>query len=152
MITGVVKNMSTLAQGNIGEIGDNALGDRGQVLVGQSSTILNDLTNGNYFIDNEGVYVLNQDEFLTGQVLLLSSEQLLTTPQRRDTFLTCPILFLPEARIGLLCEVDSTEAVYNGQYKTVGFKHDLTISGSIAGTAKTEMQLYAGANGLKGVS
>jgi len=137
-----------------GVFGSQSTGDspRGQVLLGQSATVLSDITDGQYFIDNETVNVLTDDETIKGKVIVLHSNQLLATPKRQDTFLTVPVLFLPESQVGVVCEVNSLEEIYNGQYKIMGFNHNVTISQAIPGEAVTTLQLYFGAKGLTEVS
>ncbi len=151
LIPRVIKTMPNMVAGKIGKVGDLVTGDRGQVMIGQSTNALQELTDGNYFIDKESVYCLQSDEVLSGSVLVLDSNQLFETPKRSDTFLECPILFLPEATVGLICELRSKEKVFDGQYKTIGFKHSVSILGNAAGEAMTTISLYAGATGLREV-
>ena len=113
--------------------------------------MLGDLTDGNYFIDNETVNILNQDEVIATQVLLLDEKQLFTSPKRQDTNLDVEILFLPQVRVGFMVEIRSAEEIYNGQYKAIGFKHSVDVLSSSAGSAKTTLTLYAGAQGLQEV-
>ena len=148
VMKGVINDMPNVIAGFFGTAAEGEA-PRGQVLLGQSAGVLGDLSEGQYFIDNETVNVLTNDETIKGNVILLNSRQLLATPKRQDTFLTVPILFLPEAQVGIVCEIESLEAIYNGQYKIMGFTHNVTISQAIPGSAITELQLYYGANGLK---
>lgn len=151
IIQSIIGDMPNIVAGTIG--GDTeAESDRGQVLVGQSSDVLEEQVDGKYFIDGEVVNVLEDDEVLGGEVILLDEEQLFATPKIRDTFIDCEILFLPEVAPGLICEVRSKEARFNGQYKTMGFTHDITISSAQAGKARTTINLYKGAAGLQEVS
>ena len=106
-------------------------------------------TEGQYFIDGETVNVLTDEEVIPGDILLLDPSQNLATPKRQDTMLTIPQLFFPQARVGLLCELQSLDPIYNGVYKLMGFTHSVTISQAIEGDARTEFMLYAGAEGLK---
>ena len=66
----VINNMDNVVSGFFGERADGETGSRGFSLMGQSSSILGELTDGNYFIDNETVNILNPDEVISGQVLL----------------------------------------------------------------------------------
>lgn len=151
MIKNVINDMPNVVSGFFGEKLEGE-SERGQVLIGQSSGILTELTDGNYFIDNETVNILTDDEVIKGEVLVLDPKILLATPKRQDTMLSVPVLFLPEIQVGQVCEIQSLEEIYNGQYKVMGFSHSVTISQAIAGNARTEIQLYYGANGLKEVS
>ena len=149
-VKSVVGNMPNLVTGVLG--GDLEKDtSRGQVIMGQLPDAMGTLTGGNYFIDNETLNVLTDDEVISGDVLYLDSNSLLETPKRQDTYLTVPVLFTPEINVGQICEVSSIEDVYDGQYKVIGFNHSVTISQAIAGTARTELQLNYGADGLKEV-
>lgn len=148
ILKGVINDMPNVIAGFFGSETEGEA-PRGQVLIGQSAGVLADLTGGNYFIDNETVNVLTNDETIKGQVIVLDSDQLLATPKRQDTFLSVPVLFLPEAQVGVVCEINSLEEIYNGQYKIMGFTHSVTISQAVPGDARTELQLYYGANGLQ---
>lgn len=148
ILKGIINDMPNVISGFFGSKAEGEA-PRGQVLIGQSANILNEISEGNYFIDNETVNVLTDDETIKGSVIVLDSNQLLATPKRQDTFLSVPILFLPEAKVGAVCEINSLEEIYNGQYKVMGFTHNVTISQAIPGEARTELQLYYGANGLQ---
>lgn len=150
IIQNIIGNMPNVIAGSIGGDTEES-SERGQVIMGQSTDVLSEQTEGKYFIDNEVVNVLTDDEVIAGDVLLLDEEQLFTTPKVRDTFLDCDILFLPEAQPGLICEIRSKETRFNGQYKIMGFSHDITVSSSQAGKAKTTISLYKGAQGLQSV-
>lgn len=124
---------------------------RGQVLLGNSAQVLGELSEGQYFIDNEIVNIVDSEELIGGDVVLLDQDQLLGTPRRRETFIDVEVLFLPEVQIGHAAEIRSQERIYNGQYKIMGFKHSLQISESVSGSATTSLNLYAGAAGLRRV-
>ena len=61
------------------------------------------------------------------------------------------MLFFPEVEIGKLCELRSSAEIYNGQYKILGFTHNIMISDTVPGPSKTTLSLYAGAAGLRAV-
>lgn len=136
-----------------GFLGDPAQGstDRGKVLFGQTAKVLNEETDNNYYIDNETVNIISEEEVITNRLIKLTSEQLFNTPVRRETFIEVDTLFLPEAAVGYLCQLESGERVYNGEYKILGFSHNVMISGANCGEARTMINLYAGAAGLKAV-
>ena len=48
-----------------------------------------------------------------------------------------------------MCELRSKFQIYNGQYKIIGFKHDVNISGADCGDASTQITLYTGAANLQ---
>lgn len=147
----IVDDMPNIVAGVFGSASEGE-SPRGQVLVGQSSSLLGDVSGNNYFIDNEVVNILTDDEVIKGKAIQLDSGQLLATPKRQDALLWVPVLFLPEITVGNVCVIESLEAIYNGTYKVVGFSHSVTISQAIPGDAVTQIQLYFGVNGLKEVS
>ena len=151
IISSIIRDMPNVLEGALGGPTQGDPSSRGKVLLGPSSQVLSEETGGQYFIDNEMVNVLDDDEVLTDQVIILDSKQLFGTPRRRDTFLDCSILFLPKMQVGVICEVRSKERIYNGQYKVMGFSHDVTVSSATCGTATTKISLYTGAGGLRGV-
>lgn len=101
---------------------------------------------GDVFVDNEKLFVLKSNEGTTGQVRLINSETgLLGTPLRRNTFLQIEMIFEPRLAIGHIVEIQSSvNPIYDGQYKVVGISHSGTISGAVAGSLKTVLQLYIG--------
>lgn len=147
----VIGDMPNVIAGIIGAPGDGET-ERGKVIFGQSKDVLAEETGGQYWIDSEIVNVIGNEEVITKKIITIDSNQLLATPQRRDTFLDCEILFLPTIQVGQLMNLNSLEAIYNGEYKVMGFSHNVTISQSISGEAKTKFSLYAGAAGLQEVS
>lgn len=150
VLTQVISDMPNVLAGFFGSPAEGQSG-RGQTLVGNSAQIIEDITGGNTFIDNEIIHVIDRDEVFSDRAILLDQEQLFMTPKRRDTFLDVDLLFLPTAAIGQVAEVRSREEIYNGQYKIVGFKHMVQISSASAGDAKTSLNLDAGAAGLREV-
>lgn len=147
----IIGDMPNVIAGIIGSPGDGQT-ERGKVLFGQSKDVLSEETGGQYWIDSETVNVLSNEEVIARRIITVDSDQLLATPQRRDTFLDCEILFLPSIQVGQLMSLSSTDKIYNGQYKVLGFTHNVTISQSISGDARTKFSLYAGAAGLQEVS
>lgn len=137
-----------------GLLGSPAQGEspRGKALIGQSSELLTQETGGKYFIDKETVNILADNEVLPGSVIKLDPDDLLSTPRRREAFLDLQVLFEPQVQIGRVYEIESLEARYNGQYKIVGFNHNVEISGATAGSAITTLSLFFGAKGLQEVS
>lgn len=136
----VANNMQNIV---LGALGTPAQGQspRGKVLIGQSSEIIKQETGNKYFIDNEVLNILSNDEVLSGPVIRLDSDDLLSTPRRRQTFLDVHVLFEPQVRVGHRYQIDSLESRYNGQYKIVGFSHNIEISGARAGSATTMLSL-----------
>lgn len=137
-----------------GILGTPAQGEspRGKALMGQSSSILSQETNGKWFIDNEKLNILADVEVLPGPVIKLDPDDLLSTPRRREAFLDVQVLFQPQVQIGRVYEIESLEPRYNGQYKIIGFNHNVEVSGATSGQAITTLSLYFGAKGLQEVA
>lgn len=150
IVSGIISDMPNIIQGTLGLPSEGQM-PRGQVIFGQSTDVLSQQTGGNYFIDNEKLNVLSDDEYLGEEVINLDSNILFSTPKRRDTFLDCDTLFFPEAKVGILCNLNSLVPEYNGEYKIMGFKHSVQISESQIGNANTTISLYVGAQGLRSV-
>lgn len=125
---------------------------RGKALIGQSSDLLSQETGGKYFIDKEKVNIIADDEVLPGAVIKLDPNDLLSTPRRRNTFLDVNVLFQPQIQVGRTYQIESLEKKYNGQYKVMGFNHNVEISGATSGSATTMISLYFGAKGLQEVA
>jgi hypothetical protein len=140
----LITSMPNMLIGALGSLTEGT-NDRGKVMFGQSADLIYEESQGNYFIDNEKLNILNNDESLSGSVILLDSEQLKTTPRRRDAFLDCELLFSPELEVGRICELQSSYPVYNGQYRIEGFSHNVIISEAECGEATTTVNLNAGA-------
>lgn len=144
----IINDMPNMIAGVLGSPSEGE-SPRGKALMGQSSELLAQETGGKYFIDKETVNILGDNEVLPGSVIKLDPDDLLSTPRRREAFLDMQVLFEPQVQIGRVYEIESLEARYNGQYKIVGFNHDVEISGASAGSAITTLSLYFGAEGLQ---
>ena len=151
ILSNIVNDMPNVIKGLFGSIAEGEA-PRGKSLMGQSSAVLSQETDDKYFIDNEIVNILNDSEVLPGAVISLDPDDLLGTPRRREAFLDLPTLFEPQVKIGKVYNIESLEARYNGQYKIMGFTHNVTISSAAAGQATTNLSLYFGADGLQEVS
>ena len=147
----VINDMPGAIKGIFGSIADGGEAPRGKSLIGQSSEILATETDGNWFIDLEKINVLTDNEVIGGRVIKLDPDDLLGTPRRRETFLDVPVLFEPQIEVGHVFELESLETKYNGQYKVLGFNHNVNISGATAGQALTNITLQFGASGLQEV-
>lgn len=151
MVKNVVNTMENTTLGAMGTPVQDQGSSRGQVLFGWSKDVMKLLSNGQYFIDNNILHCLANGEVIGDQVIVLDSEQLLTTPKRRDTFLDVETLFLPEAQLGITFQLKSKEKMFNGQYACLGIKHSFRWSGADCGDSRTNLSLYYGAEGLKKV-
>jgi len=148
----VVHTMPEMLMGVLGAPAKGAAAPRGQVLTGNSYDVIQDLTGNHAFIDGETLYVLGDDEVLSGDAFILQGENSFTTPKRRDTYLETDTLFSPEIRIGHYCELRSSDPRYDGQYQVFGIKHAATFGESLSGDAITTVSLNAGARTFTEVS
>jgi len=161
MLTGVINDMPYILTGIIGSSFTGSA-QRGKVLFGQSSEIMSQETNNNWFVDNEKINILNDNEVISTDVILLDKSRLKTTPKRRETFLDCDCMFFPEAEVGKICQLysvndigtfplagDPYRRLMYGQYKIMGITHNINISGADCGESTTTLALYYGAEGLK---
>ncbi|MDR1997282.1 MAG: hypothetical protein LBQ83_03040, partial [Candidatus Margulisbacteria bacterium] len=117
---------------------------RGQAIDGYPKDVFDTLMYNSWFIDNEELYVMGENQVLGDMVYRLDSAQLLATPRKRDRILECSTLFFPQLRIGRIIELETTVKQYNGQYQVAEFTHDVMISGAESGTAMTKMSLFIG--------
>ena len=74
---------------------------------------------------------------------------MLQTPRRRRQLLEIVTLFEPVIQVGQTYNIESIEPIYNGSYKVLGFNHKVLISESVAGDARTTMQLDIGTAALR---
>lgn len=147
----IINNLPGLVAGAMGSPSQGQ-SPRGKALVGQSYDLLNQETEGKCHIDHEVVHVLANNEVLSGDVIRLDRDDLLSTPRRREAFLDVQVLFQPQVQVGKIYEIESLEARFNGQYKIMGFNHNVEISGASSGVAITTLSLYYGAEGLQEVA
>jgi hypothetical protein len=132
---------------NLGEIGETG-GElkRGRVLSGSTFALINEETGNKFFIDNEKLLVLKDNEVVKGEVPLLSFETgLLGTPRREDSYLSVDLIFQPDLIIGQVVEIKSRiMPEYNGQYKVIGISHCGMISESVCSKVVTTVNLLIG--------
>lgn len=129
----------------MGEVGqfDTTQQPRGIALFGQSAIILDKMSGGYMFIDNNKIHVLQYHEVIDGLVPVIdSSTGLLGTPKRQDAKITVDCIFEPRILVAQMVEIKSNvQDEYNGQYKVMGIHHSGIISETVAGDCKTELQL-----------
>lgn len=109
---------------------------------------LNKLTGNHVVIDLNQVNILQNNEVLADVSIpkITSETGLLGTPRRRDTNVEADLIFEPKMVVGQLVEIESrTAPIFNGQFKVIGIHHTGTISGAVAGEARTTLNLYIGA-------
>ena len=148
VLDALVKMLPFVNKGAIGDFKQTL--PRGNSISGNLVEQLQQITNNNFFIDNEKAYCLLPNEYLEGDIQVIKPETgLLESPLREETYLKIKTLFEPRVRVGQLISLESvTNTEFNGLYKVMGFRHHGTISATQGGTCETEMTLYYGANKL----
>lgn len=140
VITRIVATMPDLILGFLGAPAEGTA-PRGSSYIGSSMNAIGDITGGQHFIDKQTLNVLADDEVLPGDVTFLDPSLLLSTPRRREAFLDIATLFEPIVDLGRVYAIESVDPRYNGQYKVVGFSHNVTISSAAAGDARSNISL-----------
>lgn len=140
VIKRVVATMPDMILGFMGAPSEGSA-PRGSAYIGSSMDAIGDITGGQYFIDKQTLNVLADDEVLPGEVTFLDPSLLLGTPRRREAFLDISTLFEPIVDLGKVYAIESVDPRYNGQYKAVGFTHNVTISSAMAGDAISNISL-----------
>jgi hypothetical protein len=123
---------------------------RGTVLFGNTWKLIQQYSGGNAAIDNNRLLVLGPNECIPGEIPVIdSSTGLLGSPARSNAVLEFEMLFTPQLQIGQIVKLESVvNRLFNGFYKVVGFRHEGMISPSVAGAAKTTVQLWLGTQAL----
>lgn len=116
------------------------------ILNGNNFELIKKYAGDKAFIDLEELNVLKENDVISGDVPLITSETgLLSTPRRDDAYLTIDTIFEPRIVMGQVLEVQSSIAPeFDGQYKVIGVTHNATISGAVGGEAKSTFQLLVG--------
>lgn len=111
---------------------------------GNTLDCINEIVGGRAFVDNGVLNVLLENEVIDVPVpVITDSNGLLETPVRRDANLTIKTLFLPDIIVGQLLEVKSEISPnFDGQFKVIGFTHDLTFGDGMSGTRTTTVDLW----------
>lgn len=124
---------------------------RGTVLVGNTWGLLLELSGGLATIDNGQVKALNYNEAIAAEIPVINSESgLLGSPQRSTTKLDLEILFEPRLTLGQIIQLVSTSnKLFSGTYKVMGFVHRGTISPAVAGPCSTTVSLFFGSSELQ---
>ena len=128
---------------------------RGVTLYGNSWGLAKKMCPPNYnlFIDKNAPFLIAFEEYVPGGIPVISSEMgLLATPQREETNLEVKILFEPGIIMAQAVALQSSETIYNSQYKVVGVHHQGTISAAVCGECTTTLSLWLGAIILKKVA
>lgn len=119
---------------------------RGNAMQGVTTDLIKNVAAGNFFIDNEKAYCLQEEECFRGNIGEINSGNgLLGSPQREETLLTFNMLFEPRLQVGQYVHLTSeTEKLFNGSYKVIGLEHSGTISDAVSGKCETKVSLFYG--------
>lgn len=117
-IESILQDMPNTAKGKITEL--KAL-LRPKVLVGSSSKLIEEMLEHDeeFFIDNEQLFILKEDEVNGSYAPLVSAQTgLINTPERESNIIYFNTMMNPTIRLGGLCSVESKTAPHlNGVYK-----------------------------------
>jgi hypothetical protein len=150
----VVGTMPSVHLNSIGNL--KAASTRGISVSGNSWEQVQKLVGDGYaFIDNEGVNLLSESEYLLvdGAIPIITSDSgMLGAPKRQNLLLDVETLFEPRAAVGQLVELQSLETVNNGFYQIRGVEHRGRISGAFDGGVVTKSSLWIGQSRLSQVT
>ena len=141
----IIQNLQGLELGAIGTL--EGTYQTPVTFEGKPLDVLNEITGGHTFIDNNIINTLMPNESLDVGVTILNADTgLINTPQRRNAEIVAEGIFNPSAYVGQLIEVQSqTASEFSGTFKVTGLNHSGTISGAVAGTRTTRYNFLVGA-------
>lgn len=115
-------------------------------LVGQPLDVLNQISGGGTFIDKGVVHNLQNNQSRKVAVTVLKGETgLISTPQREGAGLTLTSILNPTLEVGQLLQIDDPiQTQFNNTYMVTGFRHNGTISGAVAGSRTTQINVLIG--------
>lgn len=127
---------------------------RGVTYEGSAVKLIQDYSNGNFFIDDNNIVIINDDEALNGIINQIDSDSgLLGSPLREESFLVFDMIFEPRILLAQqISLVSSTVPFFNGIYKVVGFHHTGMISETVCGDAKTQVRVQFFPDGVQLIS
>jgi len=123
---------------------------RGKVLFGNTWNIIRQESQGLAIIDNGQVKILQPNEAIASDIpVITSASGLLGSPARSGALIEFDMLFEPRLTLGQIVQLESTtNSIYNGTYKVMGFTHSGMISPSVCGPAKSTVQLWLGGEAI----
>jgi hypothetical protein len=109
-------------------------------------------SNGNCYIENQQVYILNNNETIEGDIQVIDpSTGLLSTPIREEGWFSFKMLFEPRLKLSQYLVIKSSVMKeYNSAYKVIGIQHQGIISEAVNGACHTNIQLQIGDTVLGG--
>lgn len=140
----IASKIPNVVIGNVGNLDGEFQTDT--TFDGNALDCLTSLTGGAAQVDNGVLNCILNNEVIDVPVPKITDDSiLLDTPMRRDANLEVKMLFQPDLIVNQLLEIDSKLApMFNGQYKVVGFTHDLNFGAANSGTRITTVNLYIG--------
>ena len=140
----IAANIPNVVIGNVGNLQGEFQTDT--TFDGSALDCLSALTGGAAQIDNGVLNCILNNEVIDVPVPKIGDDTgLLDTPMRRDANLEIKMLFQPDLIVNQLLEIESSlQPDFNGQYKVVGFVHDLSFGDNNAGYRTTTANLYIG--------
>lgn len=140
----IAASIPNIVVGNVGNLQGGFQTDT--TFDGSALDCLNKLTGGAAQIDNGVLNCILNNEVIDVPVPKIGDDTgLLDTPMRRDANLEVKMLFQPDLIVNQLLEIQSSlQPDFNGQYKVVGFSHDLQFGENNAGNRTTTVNLYIG--------
>lgn len=140
----IAASIPNVVIGNVGDLSGTFQTDT--TFDGNALDCLNTLTGGAAHVDNGVLNCILNNEVIDVPVPKIGDDTgLLETPMRRDANLEVKMLFQPDLIVNQLLEIQSSlQPDFNGQYKVVGFTHDLNFGEANSGTRTTTANLYIG--------
>lgn len=117
---------------------------RGTSLTGKSVDLIDEITGGQFFVDNGVLNVLPDNEYIDGTILRVSNRYgLIGKPRREGQNVIITLLLEPRAYVGQQASVliENDDDDFNGTYYVRSISHVGTISETIGETATTEIYL-----------
>ena len=140
-----------LSKGAVSNIVGNL--SKGNTYTGSTISLLTELSNANFYIDNGTVNLVLASDAIGGNDVVISSQSgILGTPVKQSQWLTVELLFEPRLTVGSLINLQSIGVkdtnsggyYYNGPHKVAAVSHRGIISPAVSGEAVTSLSLLAG--------
>lgn len=140
----IASSIPNVVIGNVGDLSGSFQTDT--TFEGSAIDCLSKLTGGAAQVDNGVLNCILNNEVIDVPVPKIGDDTgLLDTPMRRDANLEVRMLFQPDLIVNQLLEIQSSlQPDFNGQFKVVGFTHDLNFGEANSGTRITTANLYIG--------
>lgn len=144
VISDLIQSIPNITIGGIGTFKDKL--PRRTTISGNPKDLLQEYTNGKFYIDCERGYALGDNEYLVNEDLDTISDQkgLLGVPIKENQLVKVEMLFEPYVMVGQQIKLKTnTVPYYDGAYKVMSVTHSGLISESVSGNAMTILILQA---------